>query len=301
MEKRLLRLIYDYSVLDKKIDNSYIEKFVDIVVSEKKLNGYVSDIELHPDDDSYKGNKTALAVYNPLSKRIIIYTNGILELLYRNDKYRKLFTRVENAFYAKIQISQIVLHELEHANQRKKIDNEESLESQILRLSMADISIDKLKSLLDKGFTMEQLMLYIYYKGKIRTSNYKANYEKAPEERLADIKSHKEIISILENIKEYVPNLIDFEITNLLENMIRGYTDKGDYIEPPTIRYLLDNGNQVGLSKFDWYDDDAYKALKKSKDNYSLNDRLNFGLMIDEDEYYKSKQMLQYSKKYNCC
>ena len=46
---------------------------------------------------------------------------------------------------------------------------------------------------------------------------------------------------------------------------------------------------------------DAYKALKKSKDNYSLNDRLNFGLMIDEDEYYKSKQMLQYSKKYNCC
>ena len=58
MEKRLLRLIYDYSVLDKKIDNSYIEKFVDIVVNEKNLNGYVSDIELHLDDDSYKGNKT---------------------------------------------------------------------------------------------------------------------------------------------------------------------------------------------------------------------------------------------------
>ena len=83
------------------------------------------------------------------------------------DKYRKLFTRVENAFYAKIQISQIILHELEHANQRKIIDNEDSLESQILRLSMADISIDKLKRLLDEGITMEQLMLYIYYKGKI--------------------------------------------------------------------------------------------------------------------------------------
>ena len=296
MEKGLLRLIYDYSVKDKIIDKSYLEKFIDVVVNSQELNDYVRDMELSPDYE----NELSLATYNPLSKKIKINSFGILNMLGYNTKYRKLFTKIENTFYDNIQISQILLHELEHANQRKIVDTKNNLESDILRLSMAQISDDKLEQLLNQGFSMGQLLLYMQYKGAVNKKNYEENYKKAPEERLAEIKSHQEIFHLLSYIKEYIPNLLDYENTTWLEQMIRGYNPEFGYIESPTIRYLLDNSCEVGLSHFDWYDENPNKCLKKTREKYTLEDRMKFGLMIDEDEYSNCKGSIQYSRKYNC-
>ncbi|UKI28676.1 MAG: hypothetical protein L6V78_07295 [Clostridium sp.] len=51
---------------------------------------------------------------------------------------KKCLVVLKNYFYKKIfLVTQVVLHELEHANQRKIMDKEESLEGDILRASLS--------------------------------------------------------------------------------------------------------------------------------------------------------------------
>ena len=49
----MLRLIYDYSVSNKLVDKSFIEKLVDIQINSKGISEYVKNMEIH---SKYLGN-----------------------------------------------------------------------------------------------------------------------------------------------------------------------------------------------------------------------------------------------------
>lgn len=300
MEIKLLRLIYDYSIKGKLVDKNYIEKFVEFVVNSKSLNKYVCGLQILPEKKGRIKNGMSLASYRPFSKTICVYTNGINEMLKRKERYKVLFNDVEQIFYKNLIISQIILHELEHANQRKIIDNEKGLEPEILKLSAVYIDFNIRIKLIEAGYSIEEIKIYFLSKNAKKIENYKKNYLIAPEERLAQIKSYQEILDLLSHIKEYVPNLIEFEQTNKIENLLRGFDYDLCYISSPTISYLHQNGNSQALKRFDWYDENYLKCLEKSKDTYSLVDRLKYGLMIDENEFDRCTEIIKLSKKYNC-
>lgn len=213
-------------------------------------------------------------------------------MLERKDKYLVLFESVEQLFYRNLLITQIILHELEHANQRKIVDNEQTLEAQILRLSLLDYEI---KQILKNKYIDESIITY----AKAKMQVYNDNYAIAPHERLAQIKSYQEILNLLTQIKKYVPNLLEFEQTNKLENLLRGFYQESE-IYSPTAAYLIQNGKSQMLHEFNWYDEDYHKLLEKSKANYSFEDRLKYGLMIDEEEFDYCDQIIKTSRKYNC-
>lgn len=300
MEIALLKLIYQYSSKRKLVDNNYIDKLIDIIVTQKQLNKYIYKLEILPYGE-YREIGRLLANYNPNSKTLRVFNNCITDMLKEKDKYRILFTDIEQMFYNNLLITQIILHELEHINQRKIIDSEDGIEAGILKASMLRIDLEKVNELLKLGCNKEEILVRFQEDIRRKRQNYKENYYYAPEERLAEIKSYEEIIKVISEIKEFIPNLLDFENTNLLENMLRGYECQ-EYQEgiimPPTFHYLLQSGQS--LQQFEWFDSEYSKCLEFTKEKYKLKDRMKFGLLIDEDEFDYIAQTIQKSKKYNC-
>ena len=129
----------------------------------------------------------------------------------------------------------------------------------------------------------------------LKLEKYKIN----PSERLAEIKSYQQILDMLKMIKDRTPNLIDYEETTQMENLLRGYEEYWGMINVPTYEYILDPGTLQKLSKFHAYLNNYDDALKEVKKYHPLGKRLTYGLPIDQQEYQHCQEAVQMSKKYN--
>lgn len=189
----------------------------------------------------------------------------------------------------------MVLHELEHANQRKIMDKEETLEGDILRASLSKQDKDITIKLIQTGLTGKQIDLILETQKTMKSEGGLI----LPDERLAEIKSHQEIKDILSEISDEVPNLIEFENASILESKLRGYTfDKGRIISP-TIDYLISTDKSFALQKFEWFNKDSRTCLKNVQSLFSLDERFTYGLPIDSFEFMESSKTLLSTKKYS--
>lgn len=210
------------------------------------------------------------------------------------NTYQEMFSSTEELFYKNLLVTQVVLHELEHANQRKIMDKEESLEGDILRASLSKQDKDITIKLMQIGLTGKQIDLILETQKTMKSEGGLI----LPDERLAEIKSHQDIKDTLLEISDDVPNLIEFENASILESKLRGYTfDKGRIISP-TIDYLISTGKSFALQKFEWFNRDSRACLKNVQSVFSLNDRLMHSLPIDSSEFINCSQTLLSSKKY---
>ena len=206
-----------------------------------------------------------------------------------------MFSSTEELFYKNLLVTQVVLHELEHANQRKIMDKEESLEGDILRASLSKQDKDITIKLMQAGLTGKQIDLILETQKTMKSEGGLI----LPDERLAEIKSHQEIKDTLSEISDEVPNLIEFENASILESKLRGYTfDKGRIISP-TIDYLIFTGKSFALQKFEWFNKDSRTCLKNVQSLFSLDERLTYGLPIDNSEFMESSKTLLSTKKYS--
>lgn len=302
MTVKLLKLLFDYSRQGKIIDQDYMDKLVEIVVTEEGLDNYVRKAKIVA-DELQKSNRTsdriALAEYNSLYKMISLYANNINRILEHYEQYLPLFTPGEQLFFQNITISQIILHELEHANQERMIEEDykkESLETTILSLSEKKVRPWHIEKLLESGYPPHLIAVYL----KAKESHYKENYMMAPQERLAEIKSQQQILDMLELIKDITPNLVDYEGTGKIESLLRGYREYDyDTISVPTFEYLQNPLAFEELSRFHCYQNNYDDSLKEAKKYYSLEERLTYGLSIDQKEYQYCQEVIQMSKKYN--
>lgn len=302
MTVKLLKLLFDYSQQGKVVDQNYMDKLVEIVVREEGLDNYVRRTKIVTDEiqkRNISSDRITLAVYSSLYKRISLYANNINKILECYEQYLPLFTPVEQLFFRNIMISQIILHELEHANQERMIEEDyqkESLETTILRLSDKIVRPRHIEKLLESGYPSHLITIYI----KAKERHYKENYMTDPHERLAEIKSQQQILDMLELIKDITPNLVDYEGTSKIERLLRGYIEYDyDMISVPTFEYLQNPLAFEELSRFHCYQNNYDDSLKVAKKHYSLEERLTYGLSIDQKEYQYCQEVIQFSKKYN--
>ncbi|MBO5182992.1 MAG: hypothetical protein J6B64_01200 [Bacilli bacterium] len=272
MKEELSRLLYNYFINDKIADKDFIGEVVSIFVKEKNLNDYLfyGDVK-----KSYGTNKT-VAAYDPITKQMIVYTDGIINLLKSNEKYHHLFKKNEELLFINSLIMQQILHELEHVNQRKIVAEENNIEATILKMCLRELNRDK-----KTNEQKEQEYL-----------NYKKYYSISPEERMAQIKSLQNIRVILKNTN-IVSDITDFMGTSLLETSLNGYENNC-----PIIDYLKKINKEKLLEQFSWYDKHDSLCLKKSKESFKLNDRLLYGLPIDIKEKNIIEDNIICSKKY---
>jgi len=261
MEK-ILQLIYDKSINNKTLDLNDIEKILELLITNKKLNEYVLNIK-----EKQRESKK-LASYSIETKEITIYSNTIELMLNNIEKKIKIDNYFEIELYKNLSILQIVLHEIEHANQQKIMYKENNLEAFILRLSN-------------------------YY------DNNSLLYEYSPAERLAEIKSFEELILLINLIKNKVHQLFPALETEKNHRLLRGYHYQNNNIDSPLITYFCLSNKEHILKAFEWYNDDYNDRLKQVCSLYHLKERLIYGFPITMEEYLKNMKNLVVSTNKN--
>lgn len=154
----ILKIIYDKTIDNKILDLKDIENILEILVIEKNLNDYILNINIQ----QIRSNN--LASYSSYTKEITVYTEMINKMVKDIEKSILNINVFETTLYKNLSILQILLHEVEHANQQKIAYHDNTLEALIIRLSY----------LVNNGYD-------------------KNLYEYCPEERLAEIKTFEEI------------------------------------------------------------------------------------------------------------
>lgn len=292
METELLRLIENYYKKNKRIDKKFIESFIDTVVYGKKLLSYVRKIEYSNEPLEHKGPYTGMAHYVYSSRKIVIFEEAVNKIFNKTKDPESEYTDQEFEYQKYFTIAQYLLHELEHANQLKvldsNIDNEETVLLKVCFRIMAFSSMDTMQQLINEGYEPEEILDSVRTWIKLCDDNY----EYSPAERLAEIRSHYQILKIIEPIKEKIPNVENYEKKCICKNLLRGY---GDNV-PPTIRFLTNVRSLSELRKLSFYDDNYQNTLNNALNQYSLMERLILGFPITNEEYNIVQNGIDYNE-----
>lgn len=300
MELKILRLIYDYSINRKLLDSKFIDKLIEIVVTERSLHEFVNNVRFTNELDK-NDYSVVCATYNPLNKEIIIDYDSINIILEDKSYYEQLFFDLEQIFYRNLIITQIILHELEHAFQNKQLDNkkDDSIEAKLVKASFVLEQVMKhpkfLNAILKGEISSQDIYMYVMQNRELYKQYYKFN----PTERLAEVNSYTTIINTIEPIKKYIPNLLEFEKASMVEESLKGYKDIDIQEICPTQVYLCGTRQDKVWSGFDFYDQDSSKLIKHVCGEYNLAKRLSLGLPVTVNEYYDTYSWLQTTNKFN--
>lgn len=246
----ILKIIYDKSKTNKILDLKDIEKILDQLIIEKQLNEYISNMKVQ------QIRSKNLASYSNETKVITIYSN-IIDLMIKNiDKQIIPSDNLLKNLYKNLSILQVIMHEVEHANQEKLIDTTNNLESFILRLS---------------ELVPENSILYEY----------------KPEERLAEIKSYKEILTLISLLNNKSKQINDLMEIDSLQKLLRGYHYENQIITTPLITYF-EKGKKPELLTPLVITNNEKKVISV----YNLEDRLKYGFPITTEEYISSMRTL---------
>lgn len=295
MKNKIIDLIYAYSIKGRLVDQDYIKELINIIVTCKNLDNYFGLLKIH----SQKKLKSAkevdlytLASYDWNSQNLNIYSQNINWLLKSESKYLYLFNNYERLFFDNLLITQVILHELEHIDQKRKMSEEKNFESEFLRFTTSHDEYN-IEFLLKKGYTSKEAFA-IFTQQQKNNSDYEKNYNISPEERLAELNSHYLIIDLLSHTPQKLPHLISFYQTRFLQILIKNYTYDfyNDIIISPTNLYLEKTDNLIFSHHFPWYDINYFNCLANLKNILSLDERLKFGLSIDTEELYRYQKKL---------
>lgn len=292
MEVEILRLIYDYSVKGKIADSKFIDKIIEIVVTKRDLDDYVQDV-IFIDQSDKSDDELTFAYYDCPCRKISMDFGSIQLLLEKNGRYDPLFNTLEQVMFRNFTITQIILHELEHAYQYMQTNNKDnSIETKLIKVSFESALAMKMKFLNGEISNSD----FVTYKELLHQL-----YVFDPTERLAEVNSFRTVVSSVETIKDCVPSLYEFESASLTEAMLNGYVEayeKGD--ASPTQFYLFSLGQSRVWSEFDFYDDNTEKLENKLRSKYNLSERFKLGLPVSDGEYQKTYSLLLNANKYNC-
>lgn len=265
MHYELLKVICVYVKQRKMVDAKFIEKVLTIAIENLELQDYVRNVEIS--SNPWKGNEEiTAATYSSYSRKIKVELLCLLE--YLNECQNDMnFSDSERIFFLYIKVTQVLLHELEHANQDKKVDKKgNDIETLILTICNKHHILLSKKEMFEKlkkeGCSDLDIARYFLQKQK----RYQEYYEYAPHERLAEYYSHSDILGILTLLENKLPNLSLYEKFMYYQNFLRGYKET----EVPTLSYL----KQISTGNF------PQKEIEEASTNLSLERKLSLGLEV---------------------
>lgn len=267
MEK-ILKLLYDKSIKNNIINLGDIIEITEYLINYKRLDDYIVDLDIK----SLQKNK--LASYSVLSKKIMIYVDTVELMMNDIEENILIANDFEKSLYKNLSIIQVLLHEIEHANQQKLAYKDNSLEALIIRMS---------------------------YNCNLNSLYNEKLYEYCPEERFAEIKSFNGLTTLIEPISSklyFIPEIMKAETS---QRMLRGYHYNKRKVISPFINYFKLANKEEYLNFFDWYSNDYIKCYDQVSNQYILNSRLEYGFPINTKEYSISMNelVLSLNKNFN--
>lgn len=266
----ILDIIYEYSSNYRLLDDTAIEKIIDIARSELDL----SNVKRTDKRISFK--KAPLATYNCFSESVNIYPIAIGRYL-SGDKYKSRLRledeldKLQKCFRKNLVILHMILHELEHANQFLRSD------SPTLEMQLVDLEIKYMFDMSDKddGFCVLPIIDKVK-ESKKRGENLKRLYPISFIERMANINALVRIVEMVKKLDDDTLNELYNEL--LLCLYMHSYSDECD---SPTKRF--------------------YEGIKRNyrfaniigKYDLGYEDRLRYGLKLSPLEYQKNIELIK--------
>lgn len=292
MEEELLFLIFDYSINRKIADNAFCDKLLEIVLNHRGLHDFVKDAYYIRGEERTKTDKTA-AYYMSVDRKIVVDFDNIESRL----NYLKLvdpkFNELEVYLIRNIIIARTLLHELERANQIKKVaTGQNGLDARILELSPIYINLKSILDLLSRGLSREEAESII----DPLKEQYLQFYKSDPSERMAEIDSYKTTNSILNMINKPIPLVRRHQNSELAYTLLDGYKEITDvFPNAPTLNnlYHLGSLNRLSIAGYTIKD---FREFFTAISSMSLDKRLYYGLTISNDEY---KAVMESAKRSN--
>lgn len=239
---------------DKEVDDNFIEQATQYILDkEKGLVPYVKNVNIEKDGDVTR----PLGEYDNEKKEIMVNLGNIKDL-HNNTLFN----------HQALATLQILRHEIEHANNLKKLyEYRDTIERLLIEFSLIDFCAEH--NLLMHGyynFDNKNDLLYV--------GNKMVNYELDPGERIADIRAWKYMVNLLKNQRTSDELLLCREF--LYNAYCRGYNNNGYYIESPTYNYLI-YLNQIP--------DYFYLKSRVENKDYIVDSRLFGGLPLRNSEF----------------
>ena len=203
------------------------------------------------------------------------------------------FNELEAYLIRNIIIARSLLHELEHANQIKKVaTGQNGLDARILELSPIYINLKSILDLLSRGLSREEAESII----DPLKEQYLQFYKSDPSERMAEIDSYKTTNSILNMINKPIPLVRRHQNSELAYTLLDGYKERTDlFPNAPTLNslYHLGSLNRLSIAGYTIKD---FREFFTAISSMSLDKRLYYGLTISNDEY---KAVMESAKRSN--
>lgn len=267
MKENIRKLINDYSLNNKYVDEYFFNILFNEFMNLYKLNNTVKDFNINNDNNNF-----AEATYN-IDKKIITINYFLLEDYIKDGKVNN-YSNNNLYYFVNMKFLLAIMHELEHAKQ----------------LELLSTSKNDLTNLLIKygySFTILEFRNSIYTK----LCNYQVNnlYEKTynynPIERMANINSLFQLLSIFNkeyNLSDRVFNYFMNEMYKIIPN---GYSKNifNNIISPTEVFFKMIN-NQNIWKNLDFYNFNRHKMLELVTNKHTLEERLTLGLPLSYDE-----------------
>lgn len=267
MKENIRKLINDYSLNNKYVDEYFFNILFNEFMNLYKLNNTVKDFNINNDNNNF-----AEATYN-IDKKIITINYFLLEDYIKDGKVNN-YSNNNLYYFVNMKFLLAIMHELEHAKQ----------------LELLSTSKNDLTNLLIKygySFTILEFRNSIYTK----LCNYQVNnlYEKIynynPIERMANINSLFQLLSIFNkeyNLSDRVFNYFMNEMYKIIPN---GYSKNifNNIISPTEVFFKMIN-NQNIWKNLDFYNFNRHKMLELVTNKHTLEERLTLGLPLSYDE-----------------
>lgn len=283
MEKEIQDLIIKYMVSRKPIDNEYYNEIIRIYLKHHNLEGYIHEQAILTDEI-----EDIIAAFIPQYKAIVVSpkgVNAIRKTLAKLDDFQGEQFNVIDI----LQITQYLLHELEHVQQEYIIEHgkNDSIEANLLKIS--NPTWDTLQEQLQKNPIVNDDFVELRILKQIERYNELHQtrlYSISLRERLAEVRSYKTILNILPGLclpEKYT----EFYKRLLHTQQLRGYDLSGIVTPGPTMDYIdaLAGAHLIDTDKCDIYDDNKVITYLKTKDILSLEDRIDLGLPLTKPEY----------------
>ena len=198
----------------------------------------------------------------------------------------------ERKLYRNLIFVQMLLHEVEHMEQYRKVKSDLlDFESKLLRLYYGPTLYYEMHQSEVTSFdyaTIASILSYFEFEA--------IYYMEDPRERMAQIRSHQQILKLIRSFYKESTDIYQHEENELNFERIHGYKFIKEKFVAPTIAFLSGMTREEAL-KFFKVDMECKELLNESLKNsilrtYSLEERLLFGLPIRMEEYCEESKKL---------
>ena len=269
MEK-ILKIVYDKSKNNDFLSIKDIEKIIDYLLEKNILNRYVKDLKV------FKDESTSVMSYSRVTKTLCIFRKNLLKQISAYESQaRNAISDNEIYYFINFNLLHIILHEIEHVKNEKKIILNNDLESKIINTEIQclinDRNIEGYEKDKKKFNEMEKAM-----------EIYNKYYIYSPQERIAEINSYTEVHKLTEQGKYFIPHTNKIMELLIYRSLLKGY--EKDRMYCPTMYYLEKICKKDEYKDLPIYNKDKNKMEKRVLMQYPFYKRIKLGLYITEKE-----------------